>query len=227
MSIAEKLTTIAENEQKVYDAGKQVGEGVFWDNYQNNGKRTNYSYAFYMWPMSAFKPKYDLKPTNGTYMFRNITDEVSLVDLLEQAGVVLDTSNCSNFSYMFYMSSFTEIPHIVIAKTTSLSSFIYNCNNLTKLEITFGEGCVSSFSTSTIRSTSLVDLTVHGVIDRTGLNLSYCTALSHDSLMSVINALKNYSGSGTTYTLTLGTTHLAQLTTAEKAIATNKGWTLA
>jgi hypothetical protein len=45
--------------------------------------------------------------------------------------------------------------------------------------------------------------------------------------MNVINILKDYSGSGTTYTLTLGSTNLAKLTDAEKAIATEKGWTLA
>lgn len=46
--------------------------------------------------------------------------------------------------------------------------------------------------------------------------------LTHDSLMSIINALK----SGVTQTLTLGTDNLAKLTDTEKAIATEKGWTL-
>ena len=40
--------------------------------------------------------------------------------------------------------------------------------------------------------------------------------------MSIINALK----SGVTQTLTLGTDNLAKLTDTEKAIATEKGWTL-
>jgi hypothetical protein len=43
--------------------------------------------------------------------------------------------------------------------------------------------------------------------------------------MSIINALqKKTSG---TWTVTLGTTNLNKLDTNEKAIATDKGWTLA
>ena len=46
MSIAEKLNAVAENEKKVYDAGKQAEYNDFWDVYQQNGKRTNYNQAF-------------------------------------------------------------------------------------------------------------------------------------------------------------------------------------
>ena len=46
----------------------------------------------------------------------------------------------------------------------------------------------------------------------------------HDSLMSIINNLATVT---TTQTLTLGSTNLAKLSSEEKAIATNKGWTLA
>ena len=37
MSVADKLTTIVENEQKVYDAGKQAAYDWFWDRYQLDG----------------------------------------------------------------------------------------------------------------------------------------------------------------------------------------------
>ena len=36
MSIAEKLTTIAENEQKVYDAGQKSEYDRFWDSYRGS-----------------------------------------------------------------------------------------------------------------------------------------------------------------------------------------------
>ena len=62
-----------------------------------------------------------------------------------------------------------------------------------------------------------------------GLNLDFdlstCTALTHDSLMNVINEAADVSASPKT--LTLGTTNLNKLTDEEKAIATNKGWVLA
>ena len=62
MSIAEKLTTIAENEQKVYEAGKKSQYDEFWDTYQTNGQRTNYTYAFsgLGWTDNLYKPKYPI-----------------------------------------------------------------------------------------------------------------------------------------------------------------------
>jgi hypothetical protein len=73
----------------------------------------------------------------------------------------------------------------------------------------------------------LENVTFEGTIGQNGLNFSWSINLSHDSLMSIINCLKDYSGTGTTKTVTLGATNLAKLTTAEKAVATQKGWTLA
>lgn len=57
------------------------------------------------------------------------------------------------------------------------------------------------------------------------LDLSRCSNLTHDSLMNVINEAADVTSSPKT--LTLGTTNLNKLTDDEKAIATNKGWTLA
>ena len=52
-----------------------------------------------------------------------------------------------------------------------------------------------------------------------------CVNLTHDSLMNVINEAGDVTSNP--QTLTLGTTNLNKLTDEEKAIATNKGWTLA
>ena len=49
MSIAEKLELIAENEQKVFDAGKKSEYDEFWDNYQkksDGSARTSYIQGF-------------------------------------------------------------------------------------------------------------------------------------------------------------------------------------
>ena len=46
MSIADKLTTIAENEQKVFDAGKQAEYDEFWDSFQSKGTRKDCQYLF-------------------------------------------------------------------------------------------------------------------------------------------------------------------------------------
>jgi hypothetical protein len=58
------------------------------------------------------------------------------------------------------------------------------------------------------------------------ISVSYSTKLTHESLMSLINALADFSDdtSGTTHKVTLGSTNLAKLTEAEKDIMTQKGW---
>ena len=60
---------------------------------------------------------------------------------------------------------------------------------------------------------------------KNNLSLKSCSLLTHDSLMNVINEAADVTASPKT--LTLGADNLAKLTDEEKAIATNKGWTLA
>ena len=45
-TIAEKLTTIAENQQKIYDKGADNGKRKYWKCFTVNGTRTDYKYAF-------------------------------------------------------------------------------------------------------------------------------------------------------------------------------------
>ena len=53
------------------------------------------------------------------------------------------------------------------------------------------------------------------------IDVAHCVKLSHESLMSILYALKD----GANLTCTLGKLNLAMLTDGEKAIATQKGWT--
>lgn len=70
MSIADKLTTVAENIPKVYEAGQQSEYDSFWDSLQDNGTRTAYWGGFAGWRNTAFKPKYPLNNvTTCNYMF--------------------------------------------------------------------------------------------------------------------------------------------------------------
>ena len=235
MSIAEKLTTIAENEQKVYDAGAKSEYDRFWGSYQNNGKRTNYNGAFYGsgWNNETFKPKHDIKPTgnNAVSMFRETAITGDLKTILEKLGVVLDTSGVTSFSYCFYNNKFEGLPFIDLSNNGNESisiatAYVFaNNSNLKRLEIKVSK--TTTYSNIFNSCSALEELTVTGTIGQNGFSVSPSTKLTHDSLMSIINALYNYSGSGTTYTVTLGKTNLAKLTDAEKAVATEKGWTLA
>ena len=56
------------------------------------------------------------------------------------------------------------------------------------------------------------------------IDISSCTKMTADSLLEVLNNLATVTS---TMTCTLGADNLAKLTEEDKAIATNKGWTLA
>ncbi|MBE7093008.1 MAG: hypothetical protein E7365_07530, partial [Clostridiales bacterium] len=63
-----KSGELANKINDVYSAGKNAGGGsefdLFWDEYQENGKRTNYDGAFFGvgWTEKTFKPKHDIVP---------------------------------------------------------------------------------------------------------------------------------------------------------------------
>ena len=61
------------------------------------------------------------------------------------------------------------------------------------------------------------------------IDISHLTQLDHSSLLVIINGLYDYVTAGNTRTryIKLGNVNLAKLSDEEKAIATNKGWTIA
>lgn len=91
MSIAEKLVTIAENELKVYAAGKKDEYDRFWDAYQDNGNKTKYYRAFsgQCWTDETYNPKYPINATsnaNSLFAFSNITDTKVPINLGTTTG---------------------------------------------------------------------------------------------------------------------------------------------
>lgn len=109
----------------------------------------------------------------------------------------------------------------------------YNLKNLTYVDLTncdFSNCTKTTSQLNTLNSmfynnSALVDVIMIGAIlpktNITSMGLDSCNALSVDSLVSILNALPTGS-----YTIKLGSTNLAKLSDEQKAIATNKGWTL-
>ena len=67
-------------------------------------------------------------------------------------------------------------------------------------------------------------LKIHLTNISVNIDISSCTKMTAESLLEVLNNLATVTS---TMTCTLGATNLAKLTDEDKAIATNKGWTLA
>lgn len=216
---------------EVYEAGKKDEYDMFWDAFQKNGTRTAYAYAFAgeSWFDNSFRPKYDIRPIgNATTLLRGLRITEDLPVVLERQGIELDTSKATNLEYFFQSSSVGVPIGLGTVNCTSLitrltSSFSHP--NLRQVKLIINDAVI--FYSTFNNATNLVDLELEGTLGTDGLSLSNSKKLTHDSLMSVINALKDYSGTSTTRTVTLGSDNLAKLTDAEKKIATDKGWTLA
>lgn len=203
MSIAEKLATIAENVPKVFDAGKKAEYDAFWDSYQVNGTRTGYSNGFYNWRRDAFNPKYPIRCTNSNganSTFASFYAKEILVDVEitnPNPGVWTNNANMTFYN----ADGLVTITKLILDESVSFPNTFYNCK-------------------------ALQNITIEGVIGK-NIDFSACTKLTHDSLMSIINHLQAKSSGS--FVLTLGAANLDpnKLSDADKAIAIEKGWTLA
>ena len=111
---------------------------------------------------------------------------------------LLDTSNVNNMWGMFVnCEQLTTVPALNANKVTGMGSMFQNCSNL-----------------KSILMTNIGD----------NLDIHYSTKFEREDLLVILNNLKTVTSSKT---LTMGATNLAKLTDEDKAIAINKGWTLA
>lgn len=148
-----------------------------------------------------------------------------------------DTSNVTSFNYTFqYCYNLTTIPAFNTSNVTNFSYCFDNCSKLASLpELDCGK--VSSGSNMNIfGSTSLSTLTDLGGFKDLGkvsgfskpsYFLKNIRNLTKESMLNVINKLYDRASAGySVVQLPFNSVALALLSDEEKAIATNKGWTL-
>ena len=188
----------------VFGAGKKAEYDAFWDRLQNNGKQTNYDYAFrgWMWGPNNFFPKYDIRPTSAEQMFYAWSDTVgsddasiriSLKKRLEECGVVLDTSQCTMLRGAFSYMHVTEIPTI---DCTGLVADSYNSYNLFSYDY-YLETIEKIITNERItyngwftECSALRNVIFEGTIAN-AINFAYCRALSKDSIYNIVNHLSS------------------------------------
>lgn len=144
----------------------------------------------------------------------------------------LDTSNVTDFYSGFYgCSTLVSIPQLNTSKANNVGLMFNGCTSLMSIPLLdFGNvnNISNLFGWNDIKTLTDLGGFKNLKIDfKNGLNHS--PNLTVQSLMNVINNLYDFRANGdstTTRTLQLGTTNLNKLTDEQKAVATNKGWSL-
>lgn len=127
-------------------------------------------------------------------------------------------------SYALWENEFEEIELPDGLQTLSGNTYVIkNCSKLKRLWIP--NTLTTVVPANAIYGCSALEEIVLERDFNVSANFSNCTALSQTAIVNMLYALKNLNGS-TAKSLTLGATNLAKLSEAEKAIATNKNWTL-
>lgn len=228
MSIADKLTTIAENEEKVFNAGKEAEYDAFWDAFQDNGKRTYYNYGISGsgWNDDTFKPKYDLVPTEAYSMFHAASIS-NLIDILSKQGVKLDTSKATTLqNFITGNAVIKKVPKIDasgVTSATGCAGMFNSCMALEEVEEFIFKESITNYLSLAHWCTHLVKFKASGVISG---SISFDRSpLNKESITSIINAL---SSSATGQTATFKKTAKEAAFTAEEwatLIATKSNWT--
>ena len=199
---------------------------ILWDAIQKSGARTIYDRVFEGWTPESFRPKYSMNVTSAVQMFENFTGEIDLVERLNECGVSLDFSRCSNFEKAFNMSAIKRIGDLDLRKATN-TAYLFHCGSIETIENLIVDNNFWPKGTEFKYCPHLQNISITGLFHNNGLDFHW-SGLTHQSLLNIINALASYvwSGGMETRTITLGVSNLSKLTNAEIAMATEKGWTL-
>lgn len=195
MSIAEKLTTIAENMELVHKAGKKAQEQEFWEKYMNPSNDFSYRFAGFGWYKGNFKPVKDMKPTTSArrmFMafdyYEKSGSDFDLVEHLKELDVTLDFSKCVDMQETF---SSAHIGHIGVVDLTGTSKKHYG---------TFASAWIKKIDQIIVdekkqydnlfaSAAALEEISITGTIGQNGFSASPCKKLNKASIESIINAL--------------------------------------
>lgn len=185
----------------------------------DTSKVTNMSYMFSYCCALRTIPILDTSSvTNMEYMFQNCYGL--------QTIPMLDTSSVTSMSYMFSgCKALHTVPEMNTEKVTNMS-YMFSNNDALRTIPQFSTAQVTSmaymFNNCYALQSILLDPTVTGWAG-TAISPTNCS-LSHQAIIDFFNSLPTIT-SAKAITLT-GNPGASELTDADKAIATQKGWTL-
>ena len=154
---------------------------------------------------------------SGYYLFYEYKG-TSVDDLIQPS----DTENVTAMNAMFSnCRNLTTIPLLNTSNVTTMHNMFFNCGKLTTVPALNVSNVVGT-NNMFYNCTNLKSILMTNI--GTDLDISASTKFERSDLVTILNNLKTVVSSKT---LAMGATNLAKLTNEDKAIATNKGWTLA
>lgn len=179
--------------------GRQAEYDSFWDTYQQNGKRSHYQYAFARnyWIDDLYNPKYPIGPVTTGGFIQVFGYNQQLTD----TKVSIESCGAYLDNTFIGCVKLKKIPSLVVDSETTYKNTFHD-------------------------NICLEVLNIQGTIGQNDFNVQWSTELSHESLMSIVNALEDKTGdtSGTTWVVTLGSENMAKLSAEELSMISNKGW---
>ena len=168
-TVSTQLETIANNIPRVYNAGYEKGksegggisEDAFWDEYQSNGERADYSFAFAGkgWNDKTYNPKYPI----------NYTDE------------------CTN---MYYLSLITDTKIPIKFSGTYLKDVFAARYLKTIREITVDKGCSYTNCFAYAYELETITFSENSEIGN-DISFADCSKLNHISIENIIARLSD------------------------------------
>lgn len=144
---------------------------------------------------------------------------------------------CSNLVKITFNNNITNIRESAFNMCAALKEIVIpvsvvalgyaafaSCTSMTDISIPNAIKSIGDKAFSNCKS--LLNVTLGDNFNCNNLDLSASTKYSVSTIVAMLTALADRTGQ-TAYTLTLGTTNLAKLSNEQKAIATDKNWTLA
>lgn len=215
--------------QEAHAAGISDERKRFWGKLTNYGKghASDFRACFggSGWTDEIFTPIYDLVLQRSCPYIFSATKIIDMIKCFEDQGTRLDTSAVTSMNNAFSFAYTKRIPYLDLSSISDTATTIFDGARAEFIEgIKFSEA--TKYSNIFRSATYLQTMPVSGTIGQNGFDVKWSTLLDRDSLLSILNALKDYSTdtSGTVWVVTFGTENLAKLTEEELAIAAEKGW---
>ena len=192
MSIAEKLTTIAEKMDEVYNAGVEAGKSQgggdvdLWKMVTGDGTRTDFTRAFYGCDYSGAVFSKPVAPTGVIAQCFDQYKGTSLPKNLDFSHAQLSSGNLTN---MFKdAKNLTEVYDLKLPTPTAKHFYTFiGCSVLEMVE-NFRCSEATGFERTFEKCYALKDINIIGTIGQNGFDIHWSTNLSKASILSILNA---------------------------------------